>query len=94
MPTVYKLFPSLTCTLYGECLRAGCFPKRWEKVKIIPIVKPGKEKVQDASKFRTIILINVGGQVLEILPINRILHHTYSNNLLNANQCGLPQTPH
>jgi hypothetical protein len=30
---VYKLFPTLTYTIYGECLRTGCFPKRWEKSK-------------------------------------------------------------
>jgi len=39
---VYKLFPTLTYTQYGECLRTGCFPTRWKKVKIIPITKPGK----------------------------------------------------
>jgi len=47
---VYKLLPSFTYTIYIVCLLAGCFPKRWKRAKIIPIVKPGKEKVQDASK--------------------------------------------
>jgi len=45
---VYKLFPSFTYTIYSVCLQAGCFPKRWKKAKIIPVVKPGKEKVQDS----------------------------------------------
>jgi hypothetical protein len=30
------------------------FPKRRKKVKIIPITKPGKEKVKYVSKFRPI----------------------------------------
>jgi hypothetical protein len=33
-------------------------------------------------------LINVGGKVLEKLLINRIMHHAYTNNLLNHNQFG------
>jgi hypothetical protein len=85
---IYKLFPTLTYTLYCECLRTGGFPKRWKKAKIIPITKPGKEKLNDASKFRPISLINVGGKVLEKLLINRIMHDIYSNNLLNTNQYG------
>ena len=85
---VYKLFPSFTYTIYSVCLLVGCFPKRWKKAKIIPVVKPGKEKVQDASKYRLISLINVGGKVLEKLLINRIMHHLYTNNLMNANRYG------
>ena len=85
---VYQLFPSFTYTIYSVCLQAGCFPKRWKKAKIIPVVKPGKGKVQDASKYRLISLINVGGKGLEKLLINRIMHHLYSNNLMNPNQYG------
>ena len=85
---VYKLLPSFTYTIYSVCLQVGCFPKRWERTKIIPIVKPGKEQVQDASKYRLISLINVGGQVLEKLLINRVMHHLYGNNLMNPNQYG------
>ena len=59
-----------------------------KKVKIIPITKPGKQNSKDVSKFRPISLINVGGKVLEKLLINRIMHHVYSNDLLNHNQFG------
>jgi hypothetical protein len=45
---VYKLFPTLRYSLYRECLRTGCLPKRWKKAKIIPITKPGKRK----SRFK------------------------------------------
>jgi len=69
-------------------LRKSCFPKKWKKVKIIPITKPGKETSKDVTKFRPISLINVGGKVLEKLLINRIMHHVYSNNLLNHNHFG------
>ena len=48
----------------------------------------GKENSNDASKYRPISLLNVGGKVLEKLLINRIMHYLYSNDLLNPNQYG------
>jgi hypothetical protein len=52
----------------------------------MPITKPGKENSTEVSKFRPISSINVAGKVLEKLIINRIMHHIYSNNLMNPNQ--------
>lgn len=74
--------------MYNGCLREDYFPKKWKKVKIIPITKPGKENSTEVSKFRPISLIIVGGKVLEKMLINIIMHHVYSNNLLNHNQLG------
>ena len=85
---VYTQLPTTIYTIYNECLRKGCFPKKWKKVNIIPITKPGKEKSTEVSKFRPISLINVGGKVLEKLLINRIMHHIHSNSLMNPNQFG------
>ena len=84
---VYEIFPILTYTIYSECLRTGCFPKKWKTAKIIPITKSGKAKIKDTSKYRPISLINVDGKVLKKI-INKIMHYTYSNNLLNKNQFG------
>jgi retron-type reverse transcriptase len=75
-------------TICNECLRKGRFPKKYKKVKIIPITKPRKENSNEVSKFRPISLINAAGKVLEKLLINRIMHHIYSNNLMNPNQYG------
>ena len=88
----YKQFPKLIDTIYNECLRQGCFPKRRKRVKVIPITNPGKEDTRDPSKHRPISLINVGGKVLEEILINRIMHHVYTNNLLNNNQFGFTPT--
>lgn len=85
---VFTKFPSLVTMIYNKCLSTGCFPKRWKKSIIIPIIKPTKDKCEDASKYRPISLINTGGKVLEKLLIDRILHHAFSNNLLNNNQFG------
>ena len=40
---VFKLFPIFIYTIYNECLRKGCFPKKWKKVKIIPITNQEKK---------------------------------------------------
>ena len=81
-------FPRLVTSFYNGCLREGCFPKKWMRARIIPLTKPGKENCNDASKYRPISLLNVGGKVLEKLLINRVTHALYSNDLLNQNQFG------
>jgi len=91
----FEIFPELMTAVYNGCLRKGCFPKRWKRARIIPLTKPGKENCNDASRYRPISLLNVGGKVLEKMLINRIMHFLYSNNLLNQNQFGFsPQKKH
>jgi hypothetical protein len=74
--------------LHNECLNRGVFPARWKRIKLIPITKPGKENCEDATKFRPISLINIGGKVLEKVLINKINYHVYSHELMNNNQFG------
>jgi hypothetical protein len=89
---VYKYFPLSVTDIYNECRTRGCFPNQWKRSIIIPIVKPGKENSKEPSKYRPISLLNVGGKILEKLLIDRILHHVYSNNLLNKKPYGfIPQ---
>ena len=84
----FNTFPRLATAIYNQCLKRGCFPKRWKIAKIIPIIKPGKEKSRDPSKYRPISLLNIGGKVLEKLLINRINHYMYKHNLLSDKQFG------
>src|SRR5215467_12179331 len=85
---IFERFPQLMTSLYNGCLSKGCFPKMWKRARIIPLIKPGKENSNDASKYRPISLLNVGVKVLEKLLINRLMHYLYSNDLLNPNQYG------
>jgi hypothetical protein len=59
-----------------------------KKVKILPIIKPGKENSTEVTKFRPISLTNVAGKILEKLLINRIMHVVYRNELAKRNQYG------
>jgi len=72
--------------MYDGCLRYGVFPKRSKRVKLIPIIIPGKENSDEASKYRPISLLNVAGKGLEKAMINRINHHVYTNGHVNNNQ--------
>jgi len=84
----FKCFPNLFTGIYNACLRRGYFPVQWKRSVIIPIVKLGKEGSMKATKYRTISQLNVGGKVLEKLPVDRINHHIFSHRLLNGNQYG------
>jgi hypothetical protein len=85
---VFQNFLLFFTRIYNACLKKGCFPKKWKHLVIIPIIKPGKEKCNDVSKYQPISLLNIGGKLLERLMINRILLHIYSNDLFNDNQYG------
>jgi hypothetical protein len=87
-----QMFPRTTTTIYNQCLKQGCFPKKWKIAKVILITKPTKEKSLDPSKYRPISILNIGGKILEKLLINRINHHLYKHKILTDNQYGF--TPH
>jgi len=82
----FRSLPIFFTEVYNECLRRGQFPKLRKRSIIQPIVKPGKEGLNEVHKYRPISLINTGGKLLEKLLINRISHHLNSNKLLNSNQ--------
>jgi len=84
----FQVFPLFFTQMYNTCLKEGCFPKKWKHSVIIPITKPGKEECNAVSKYRPIILLNIGGKLLERLMIDRILFHIYSNDFLSDNQYG------
>jgi hypothetical protein len=66
-------------------------PKKVEDSKIIQITKPSKEHSTDPSKYCPVSLLNIGGKVLEKLPINRINHHRYKNELIDRQYRYMPQ---
>ena len=81
----FNKFPRIVTTIYNECLRRGCFPRRWKVAILIPVTKPGKKNCKDPSKYRPISLLNIEGKVLEKLLINRINYYMYKNEILTDN---------
>ena len=86
--SAFQIFPRYITAIYNGCLRRGVFPKRWKTAKLIPIIKPGKECSDEASKYRLISLLNIGGKVLDKLLINRINHNVFSHDHMSKNQYG------
>jgi hypothetical protein len=88
---VLRNFPTFVTEIYNACLQRGHFPNYWKRSIIQPIVKPGKEGLNEVTKCRPISLINTGVKLLEKLLIDRINHHLHTE-LLNRNQYGfIPQ---
>ena len=48
---VFRSFPTAFTEIYKECLRRGNFPKQWKRSVILPIVKPGKEGLNEVGKY-------------------------------------------
>ena len=85
----FKLFPNYVTAIYNGCLRQGTFPTKRKQIKVIPVIKPGKEYNEDVSKFRPISPINVGGKILEKVLINRINYHANLHGFFNTQQYGV-----
>jgi hypothetical protein len=64
--------PRIIATIYNQCLKRGCSPKRWRIAKVIRVTKPAKENSLETSKYRPISLLNIGGNVLDKLLISTL----------------------
>jgi hypothetical protein len=82
----FQVISSFLTQIFKAFQRKGFFPKNWKYSVIIPIIKPGKEKCNDVSKYRPICLLIIGGKKKKKLMIDRILFHIYFNDLFNYNQ--------
>jgi hypothetical protein len=86
--SLVEILPRYITAIYNGCLRRGTFSTRWKKSMILPITKPGNAGSDDVSKFCPISLLDIGGKVLEMILINRINHHVFSQGFMNENQFG------
>jgi hypothetical protein len=46
----FRIFPNTFTEIY-ERLGRGHFPKQWKRLVLIPIIKPGKEELNEAQKY-------------------------------------------
>ena len=47
---VFNTVPTFLTALYNGCLKQGIFPTNWKEAKIIPCIKPGREKSTEVTK--------------------------------------------
>lgn len=79
-------FDTLT-SIFNWCLRNGYFPKQFKKAKVLPILKPGKERKSPRS-YRPISMLNGLDKVFEKIILKRINDYTEENNILSKEQFG------
>jgi hypothetical protein len=65
---IFRNFPIFFTEIY-ECFRRGHFPIQWKRSLLLPIVKLGKEGLNEVHKYRPINLINIGSKVMGVGPV-------------------------
>lgn len=73
--------------LYNHIWSTGDFPELWRRSIIIPILKPGKNKLVPSS-YRPIALTSCMCKLLEKIVFKRLIWILERNNLLSNAQCG------
>ena len=73
--------------IMNKIWRTGKFPEDWHKAVIIPIPKPGKDKME-ATNYRPIALTSCICKTMERMINDRLVWFLESNNLISGNQAG------
>ncbi|KAI5738326.1 hypothetical protein M8J77_005509 [Diaphorina citri] len=79
---LYKLL-----SIYNYIWLNGKFPVAWGEALILPLLKPGKNKLIP-SNYRPISLINCSSKILEKIVNKRLSFYLEKHNLLNQFQSG------
>nr|XP_012148622.1 PREDICTED: uncharacterized protein LOC105663561 [Megachile rotundata] len=76
--------------LYNCIWLNGVFPDKWQEAIVVPILKPGKNKLQ-VDSYRPIALTCCLCKLLEKILCKRLRWYLVVNNLLERNQNGFRQ---
>ena len=78
---------SLVAQIFHAVLRTHHFPQVWKHVRLISVLKPGKDPAL-LSSYRLICLLNTIGKLLEKILLARILHVVSERQLMRDEQFG------
>lgn len=73
--------------IFNYCLTISYFPKIWKLAKILPLPKPGKDKLFPQN-YRLISLLISLAEIFEKLIADKINHFLTHNNIINEAQFG------
>ncbi|KAL4103980.1 hypothetical protein QTP88_019293 [Uroleucon formosanum] len=72
----------------NNCLRSGCFPRRWKEARLVLIRKPGKP-TEVPSSYRPLCMVNTIGKLFERIVKRRLeTHLTRNPEEISDNQFG------
>jgi len=72
----------------NACINLSYWPMHFKRSSSIIIPKPNKSLYDFPKSFRSIVLLNTIGKLIEKVISNRIEVHTISSNFLHPNQLG------
>lgn len=73
--------------IFNKCLYLGYFPKCLKRAKIIPILKPGKDK-HIAESYRPISLLSIISKIFEKVILHRIADFIADRSIIPSFQFG------
>ena len=71
----------------NQLLRAGEFPERWKKARLVLLPKPEKPP-EDPSSYRPLCLLDTAGKAFETLLSRRLTDELEEEGALSKNQFG------
>lgn len=74
---VLKKTPDVASVL-NNCLRSGCFPRRWKEARLVLTRKPGKP-LEVPSSYRPLSMVNTIGKLFERVVKRRLETHLSRN---------------
>ena len=78
---------SLVLAVVNEIWQEGTYPSEWKVSKIIPLLKPNKDK-QQIKSYRPIALTSCLGKLAERMINRRLVWRLHKDHILHPTQCG------
>ena len=78
---------TLVLTIINEIWEEGKYPSEWKVSKIIPLLKPNKDK-QQIKSYRPIALTSCLGKLTERMINRRLVWRLDKDNVFHPSQCG------
>jgi ribonuclease HI len=73
--------------IFNDILKTGVIPENWQKTKVIPILKPGKDP-NNADSYRPISLLSCVRKLFEKMILTRMDYWAERFEMLSATQYG------
>jgi hypothetical protein len=86
--SLHKCLPKFWISLFNKCFVPGCFPKEWEKARVIAIPKSDKARLHSVQGYRGTSLLTIQGKCLEKLVIERLNYFLETTGQMPSLQYG------
>ena len=78
---------SVVLSVINDFWKSGSYPSEWKTSKIIPLLKPNKDR-QEIKSYRPVALTSCLGKLAERLINRRLIWRLHQDSVLPPSQCG------